>query len=934
LIQIRVKLTSKKIIRDNITRINKVIHLYLYTNIPVTTISITMMNENDDINMNSDDMIDIPKDISDRRVRHPTLQFEEQKNENDSIAIDENDTTNNLQFFPYSNNTLTRSAATLNLSLTRSGTLQNITEETDNIVTNNNITANDNDPINGVNTSIMKWSPFRTSKNHLQNPSKLKQSNNLFSHHLRTKRLSQQSHLQDSIKDTDIPITSIARLKRSASKSEMSPFLQEHSIRNNISRQTTSSSKQQQEYTMLVDAATSQVNKENENIAPPTISISSDSGIPNPNVFNPQGLKSKLAQFNSSLYPKKLSIPKTPVKKYPLRENNQINSISNLHASSILENTEFSNDPNYTSFTNESTAFCNSQILQTPKIVIASVEESSPISSLRGSAYSQQRNSPRFNLSKYKKLKKSRDSVIMKNMELTTSLQQFTNDLYGISITNEIPLNNNDENMRANSISPLKFNSKNNLSFFGNDKQQDDNKNIITHSDPFTFETKSTIEGTHRNSDNEDEEMVNFSTPTKTKSIIGATPNILNSNRFKQNRFHVEPIPPSQSYNIQNTDLESSQNPDTHLVERFTNVTLIDQGHFSKVYQVTFAETNKKYAIKSITINKGNSTKKILQEIKLLAGIRDKTELDQEGNEYVIDFISSWKFGNAYYVMTDFYENGNLDKFLNEQIIQKNKRLEDWRIWKIIVEVSLALRFIHDSCQIVHLDLKPANIMITFEGTLKLVDFGMATRLPLQDHDFENEGDREYIAPEIISDSIYDFRADIFSLGLIIVEIAANVVLPDNGNAWHKLRSGDLSDAGGLSSTDIHSESLLSTSTKFDTNLTDISNYHQTSASANEPLTTVDNLTVGSIKHSKDYRGAPSYAGISNSQIPAWVPKFLIDGESLEKTVRWLIDPDYRKRPTANELLHTEECMYVEMTRLTGAVIQEDYFGPKPNFFM
>ena len=266
MIQIRVKLTSKKIIRDNITRINKVIHLYLYTNIPVTTISITMMNENDDINMNSDDMIDIPKDISDRRVRHPTLQFEEQKNENDSIAIDENDTTNNLQFFPYSNNTLTRSAATLNLSLTRSGTLQNITEETDNIVTNNNITANDNDPINGVNTSIMKWSPFRTSKNHLQNPSKLKQSNNLFSHHLRTKRLSQQSHLQDSIKDTDIPITSIARLKRSASKSEMSPFLQEHSIRNNISRQTTSSSKQQQEYTMLVDAATSQVNKENENI--------------------------------------------------------------------------------------------------------------------------------------------------------------------------------------------------------------------------------------------------------------------------------------------------------------------------------------------------------------------------------------------------------------------------------------------------------------------------------------------------------------------------------------------------------------------------------------------------------------------------------------------------------------------------------------------
>ncbi|SMN19417.1 similar to Saccharomyces cerevisiae YJL187C SWE1 Protein kinase that regulates the G2/M transition by inhibition of Cdc28p kinase activity [Maudiozyma saulgeensis] len=893
------------------------------------------MSENDDINMNSDDMIDIPKDISDRRVKHPTLQFNEQSN--DTIITDENDTTNNLQFFPYSNNTLTRSAATLNLSLTRSGTLQNITEETDNSNSIGNI-INDNDPINGVNTSIRKWSPFRTNKKHSQNTSKLKQSNNLFSHHLKTKRLPQHTLLQDSINDNNIPSTPVTRLKRTASKSEMSPFLQKQSIYNNVSRQVNSSSKQQQrEYSLLVDAATNQVNKENEQIAPPTINISFESGVPDPNVFNPTGLRSKLTQFNSSLYPKKLSIPKTPVKKYPLRDNNQANNVSNIHTSSILENTEFSNDPNYTSFTNESTGFSNSPILKTPKIVVASVEESSPLSSLRGSAHSQQRNSPRFNFSKYKKLKKSRDSVIMKNTELTNSLQQFTNDLYGTSTNNEIPMHSHDENMINNPRSPLKSNSKNNLSFFNNNKQQDDDSNNnknVTQTDRFTFETISSNEFNQNSADNHDEGMGKFSTPTKAKSIIGATPNILNSKRFIQNRFHAEPIPQSQSNDNQNTNLETSQSPDTHLIERFKNVTLIDQGHFSKVYQVTFAETNKKYAIKSISINKRNSTKKILQEITLLADIRDKMELDQEGNEYVIDFISSWKVGSSYYVMTDFYENGNLDKFLNEQIIPKNKRLEDWRIWKIIVEMCLALRFIHDSCQVVHLDLKPTNIMITFEGSLKLVDFGMATRLPLQDHDFENEGDREYIAPEIISDAIYDFRADIFSLGLIIVEIAANVILPDNGNAWHKLRSGDLSDAGGLSSTDIHSESLFSTSTKFDTNLTDISNYHQTRASVDGPLTTVDNLTVEHSKNSKNYEGSLNYNGIANSKIPAWVPKFLIDGESLERTVKWMIDPDYRKRPTANQLLHTEECMYVEMTRLTGAVIQEDDFGPKPNFFM
>ena len=527
-------------------------------------------------------------------------------------------------------------------------------------------------------------------------------------------------------------------------------------------------------------------------------------------------------------------------------------------------------------------------------------------------------------------------------MELTNSLQQFTNDLYGTIDTNQISINEDLVQLnRSESPNPLNFNSNNttnNLSFFENDNRS--NNSNTEQLERFRFEKNSNENMTTNVSNSiaaqqDNDEMKDFSTPTRKKSIIGATSHTQIFTQFNQDQFQITQDSPSQLVRSQGNAIETSENPDSHLVERFTNVTLIDQGNFSKVYQVTFEETNTRYAIKSISINKRNNTKKILQEIKLLAHIRDKTESDQEGKEYVIDFISSWKFQTAYYVMTEFYENGNLDTFLNEQIIKKSKRLEDWRIWKIIVEMGLALRFIHDSCHIVHLDLKPANIMITFEGTLKLVDFGMATCLPLDDHDFENEGDREYIAPEIISDAIYDFRADIFSLGLIIVEIAANVVLPDNGNAWHKLRSGDLSDAGGLSSTDIHSESLFSTSTKFDTNVTDMTNFHTTSVSTEEPLSTANcNLTVSGLGNNNRYEKVSNYNNMLNSSIPAWVPKFLIDGESLERTVKWMIDPDYRRRPTANQLLHTEECMYVEMTRLTGAIIQEDDFGPKPKFFM
>ncbi|RKP27443.1 hypothetical protein SYNPS1DRAFT_26898 [Syncephalis pseudoplumigaleata] len=71
-------------------------------------------------------------------------------------------------------------------------------------------------------------------------------------------------------------------------------------------------------------------------------------------------------------------------------------------------------------------------------------------------------------------------------------------------------------------------------------------------------------------------------------------------------------------------------------------------------------------------------------------------------------------------------------------------------------------------------------------------DFGMAAFYPTKRSD-EREGDREYMAPEILRGE-YGRPADIFSLGLIILEMAINVVMPDNGVAWQKLRADDFSD--------------------------------------------------------------------------------------------------------------------------------------------
>ncbi len=111
-------------------------------------------------------------------------------------------------------------------------------------------------------------------------------------------------------------------------------------------------------------------------------------------------------------------------------------------------------------------------------------------------------------------------------------------------------------------------------------------------------------------------------------------------------------------------------------------------------------------------------------------------------------------------------------------------------------QISLGILHMHSN-GIVHLDLKPENILFTDDYTLKLSDFGLSRNLTESDavalsQADDCEGDKIYMAPEVLQGQIGK-PADIFSFGLIMLELVANIELPTQGDSWQMLRNDDFS---------------------------------------------------------------------------------------------------------------------------------------------
>ena len=200
------------------------------------------------------------------------------------------------------------------------------------------------------------------------------------------------------------------------------------------------------------------------------------------------------------------------------------------------------------------------------------------------------------------------------------------------------------------------------------------------------------------------------------------------------------------------------------VVDKYVLLNSVGSGQFGDVYKAQMMDTNKFFAIKTISLEKYINIPRLNEmtrnELDILSKIR---------NPNIIKFIEMLKTVNNVYIVYELCNGGNLEEY-----IMKKKYLDEKESLHLFGQILNACKSLAQH-NIMHRDFKPSNILL-HNNVIKVADFGFCK--PLSSHLEVTEtmvGSPIYMAPEILKGRPYSIKADVYSVGVMLYEMLYGV---------------------------------------------------------------------------------------------------------------------------------------------------------------
>lgn len=184
----------------------------------------------------------------------------------------------------------------------------------------------------------------------------------------------------------------------------------------------------------------------------------------------------------------------------------------------------------------------------------------------------------------------------------------------------------------------------------------------------------------------------------------------------------------------------------------------IGVGGFGVVYKGRDPYIKRAVAIKTCQVDEEEIRKRFFREAEFAGNLRHP------------NITTIYDFGiqdETPYIVLEFLTGEDLDRK-----IKKGEYFPLEEKLRILIEVCKGLHYAHEN-NIIHRDIKPANIRIQDDGSIKIMDFGIAKSTHIESHLTQTGmtiGTAAYLAPEQIKGEKLDRRTDIFSLGVLMYE--------------------------------------------------------------------------------------------------------------------------------------------------------------------